>query len=150
MTGPRFPWLGALLMLWLGLPAAAGAQSLSPFGNPVITVRVREVPVAAEVVSTPDKIYLGLGYRASLAPGQGMLFVMPTLEQQHFCMRGMQFPLDFLWLSGHQVAGLHKNVAADFPGVISSPVPVKYVLEVPAGFIDRHGIGVGDPVTFRW
>lgn len=137
-----------ILLMAAGLPATA--QQLSPFGNPVITVLVRNVAVQAEVVSSPEKLYLGLSHRLNLPEGTGMLFVMPQAEVQNFCMRGMQFPLDFLWIADGRVAGLAKDVAADFPGTITSPVPVKYVLEVPAGFIDRHGVRVDEPVTFRW
>jgi hypothetical protein len=147
MIAPGLFWLS--VVVWLA-SAPAAAQELSPYGNPVITVLIRDVPVRAEVVSSPQKVYLGLSYRPGLAQGHGMLFVLPQMEVQHFCMRGMQFPLDFLWIADGRVAGLAKQVAADFQGSVSSPVPVNHVLEVPAGFIDRHGIRVRDPVTFRW
>ncbi len=138
-------------LILLGLTGAlAAAQELSPYGNPVITVLVRDVAVRAEVVSSPEKLYLGLSHRSDLPEGTGMLFVMPAAEIQNFCMRGMRFPLDFLWITDGRVAGLEAQVAADFPGTISSPVPVQYVLEVPAGFIRRHGVRLHDPVTFRW
>lgn len=138
-----------LALLLSALPPAA-AQELSPYGNPIITVLVRDVAVQAETVSSPEKLYLGLSHRPALPAGGGMLFVLPRVEFQHFCMRGMQFPLDFLWINEDRVIGLAKNVAADFPGTISSPAPVRYVLEVPAGFVDRHRIRVNDPVSFRW
>jgi uncharacterized membrane protein (UPF0127 family) len=41
-------------------------------------------------------LYLGLSHRRDLPDGRGMLFIMPALEVQTFCMRGMQFPLDIL------------------------------------------------------
>ena len=77
-----------------------------------------------------------------------MLFFMPAREVQTFCMRGMRLPLDLIWIDDGRVAGVTRNVPRTFPGNLSSPAPVTYVLEVPGGFADRHGIKAGDPV--RW
>lgn len=135
--------LGALLR-----PGRLPGEEISPYGNPFLTLTLDGVQVKAEVVQSPEKIYLGLSYRPELPEGQGMLFLMPGLAVQHFCMRGMQFPLDIIWIKGGRVAGLAQNVPADFPGQVVSPGPVDRVLEVPAGFSDRQGLRVGDLV--RW
>ncbi|MCL6622072.1 MAG: DUF192 domain-containing protein [Syntrophobacterales bacterium] len=137
----------AALMLLLTVPVAA--RGLSPHGNPVITVLIRGVAVTAEVVSSPEKLYLGLSHRPGLPPGHGMLFMLPEVAVQHFCMRDMRFPLDFLWLKDGRVVGVTVEVPADFPGTVTSPEPVAQVLEVPAGFVAAHGIRVGDPVELR-
>ena len=140
-----------LLLLLLAvflLPALSRGEEYSGYGNPVTIVTLGQVKVKAEVVSTPEKVYLGLGNRKELPPGRGMLFVLPHLEVQVFCMRGMQFPLDLLWLRSGRVVGLDLNISPNFPGEIISPVPVQYVLEVPAGFCQRQGIKVGTPVSW--
>ncbi len=134
----------AAVLLFAGL---AGGED-SRYGNPLITVTLGGAKVKAEVVSSPEKVFRGLGQRPALSEGEGMLFVMPAKEIQIFCMRGMQFPLDFVWITSGRVAGLDRDIAADYPGEIASPVPVDFVLEVPAGFCDRHGIKVGDAA--RW
>jgi uncharacterized membrane protein (UPF0127 family) len=147
MEYKKIIWVVLLLAVAL-LLAGAGGEEYSPYGNPYTVVTIGQVKVKAEVVSSPEKLFLGLGQRPGLPEGQGMLFVMPRMEVQTFCMRGMRFPLDLIWLRQGQVAGLARNIAPDYPGVMVSPVPVNYVLEVPAGFCDRHGIKVGDPA--RW
>jgi uncharacterized membrane protein (UPF0127 family) len=145
---------GALVVLaaWLALvgPGAglSAAAEMSPYGNPLLWISVGRVKLQAEVVSTPGKRYLGLSHRRGLKEGQGMLFWMPEVEVQHFCMRGMELPLDFIWIVRGRVVGLAQQVPANFPGTLSSPEPVNYVLEVPAGFADRYGIKVGDEV--KW
>lgn len=141
-----------LLTLMLGclvfpaaLPAEEKLAELSEYGNPFTWVSIGKARVKAEVVGTPEKLYLGLGQRAGLPEGRGMLFVMPQRRIQEFCMRDMHFPIDFIWLEPGRVAGLTKNVSPqNQEACYSSPVPVNYVLEVPAGFCDRHGIKVGD------
>ncbi len=135
----------ALFCLWSGM---APGEDLSADGNPFLQVTVGRTPVKAETVQSPGKIYLGLGYRQSLPEGRGMLFLMPGVGPQNFCMRGMKFPIDIIWIVGGKVVGLAKNVSPQFPGAVCSPEPVNFVLEVPGGFCDRNGIKVGDPV--KW
>jgi uncharacterized membrane protein (UPF0127 family) len=77
-----------------------------------------------------------------------MLFVMPEVAHQVFCMRGMRFPLDLIWIVEGRVAGITRNVPSTFPGELPSPQPVNYVLEVPGGFAAKYGIKTGDQV--KW
>jgi uncharacterized membrane protein (UPF0127 family) len=140
--------LGVLLAALLGEAGLAGGQEVSEHGNPWLWVSIGKVKVKAEAVSTPERLQLGLSYRRELAEGRGMLFFMPAVEQQTFCMRGMRFPLDLVWIVDGGVAGITRNVPSTFPGELPSPTPVNYVLEVPGGFADKYGIKVGDRV--KW
>jgi hypothetical protein len=137
-----------LLLLCLG-PGMAAGEKLSEYGNPFVWVTVGQTGVKAEVVHAPGKVYLGLGYRQELPEGRGMLFLMPRLEPQNFCMRGMKFPIDIIWIVRGKIVGLEKNVSPRFPGNLCSPEPVNCVLEVPGGFCDRSGIKVGNPVKWQ-
>jgi uncharacterized membrane protein (UPF0127 family) len=137
---------GLLLAILAG---SGGGQEVSEQGNPWVRVSLGKVVVKAEAVQTPELIYLGLSYRNELPEGRGMLFLMPSKEVQLFCMRGMRLPLDFIWITDGQVAGITRNVPATFAGTLSSPAPVDQVLEVPGGFADRHGIKTGDRVTWQ-
>jgi hypothetical protein len=140
--------LPALALLLACLAAALRGEEVSAYGNPFIWMTVGQAAVKAEVVRTPEKLYQGLSHRPDLPEGMGMLFVMPRREVQEFSMRGMEFPLDFLWLVPGRVLGVEKNVPATYPGTLTSPGPASHVLEVPAGFCDRYGIKAGDPA--RW
>jgi uncharacterized membrane protein (UPF0127 family) len=92
-----------------------------------------------------------------------MLFVDEVAERQTFWMKGMRFCIDIVWIEvtevgaaavrGAQIAGAAESVCPDPPGTpdaerarYASPVPVRYVLEVPAGWLKAHGLGVGAPV----
>jgi hypothetical protein len=141
--------LAACFCLALIPAVAAGAKEVSEYGNPIATVQIKDVAVKAEVVDTPAKLYLGLSHRHSLPPGRGMLFILPTPEIQQFCMRGMRFAIDIIWIGEGEVAGCEANIAPDDPGTLTSPTPVKYVLEVPAGFCGVHHIKAGDRVALR-
>jgi uncharacterized protein len=138
--------LGVLLAVLLGLAWGAWGQEVSPHGNPWVWVSIGTVKVKAEAVSNPGKLYLGLSYRRKLPDGQGMLFILPKVEKEVFCMRGMRFPLDLIWIADGKVTGITRNVPATFPGELPSPGPVHYVLEVPGGFADKYGLKTGDRV----
>jgi uncharacterized membrane protein (UPF0127 family) len=140
-----------ILTVWLGLlllSGPAGAAELSEYGNPFLWVTVGRGKVKAEAVRTPEKLYRGLGYRKELPAGRGMLFFMPLVTVQDFCMRGMQFPIDIIWIFRGKVVGLEANVSPQFTGTLSSPRPVNVVLEVPGGFAEKSGIRVGDQVSW--
>jgi len=102
--------LGALV-----LPAALSAgeklPEVSEYGNPFTWVTIGKVKVKAEVVSSMEKMYLGLGKRSELPEGRGMLFVMPSPAVQNFCMRDMRFAIDFIWIVSGRVAGMTKNAS---------------------------------------
>ena len=124
-------------------------QEYSEAGNRLTHLTVKGVPVTAEVVDTPNKVYLGLGRRPSLAEGRGMLFIIPTMGLQAFCMRDMQFSIDIIWIADGKVAGVQPKLSPSDKGAFVSPVPVRLVLEVPGGFAEDHGIKAGDPVVLN-
>ena len=113
------------------------------------TVEVGQTHIVVELADTPALQARGLGYRDELAPDTGMLFVFSDRSTQTFWMRGMRFCLDIIWIDGNVVTGAAEKVCPE-PGVevadlqrYSSEVPVDMVLEVPAGWMEINGMGVG-------
>jgi uncharacterized membrane protein (UPF0127 family) len=81
-----------------------------------------------------------------------MLFVFSQSSPRSFWMKDMRFCLDLVWIESGHIQGATMNVCptkvltdTDLP-TYSSPVPVSYVLEVPAGWISANGFGAGTPV----
>lgn len=145
--------LFALPALGLAKPAVPSWRDSRPWSTEVGTVTVGETELQAEIADTPQLQQRGLGYRDELAPGTAMLFVFEDASVQTFWMKGMRFCLDIVWIEAEQVIGAAENVCpmpnadtADLPRY-SSGVPVRYVLEVPAGWLAIHGYGPGTPVT---
>lgn len=156
---PLFFVLVAVAILF---PALAAAQigPLPPWRAPLATpppnatITVGNTKLVVQLAVTPDLQSLGLGYRNGLAPDTGMLFVFGTPSVQTFWMKGMRFCLDIVWVSDTRIAGAAESVCPDPPGtpdsdrlVYTSPTPVRYVLEVPAGWLRAHGYGAGTPVN---
>ena len=108
--------------------------------------------VEAQIADTGQLRSRGLGYRDGLEPDTGMLFVYDEPAMQTFWMKGMRFCLDIVWIESGELKGAAERVCPE-PGVAdadlshyASPEPVRYVLEVPAGWLDEHGYDVGDAV----
>lgn len=105
-----------------------------------------EVEVAADEPSRTR----GMMWRTSLDPGKGMLFVFGTERVQSFWMRNTLIPLDMLFINAEGVVvGIVHDAAPRTLTSRSVGIPSKYVLEVPGGWAERHGIREGSRVEFR-
>jgi uncharacterized membrane protein (UPF0127 family) len=148
--------LAMTLVLGLVGGAPGPSSALSQVGrSPLQTagITVGGVPLTVELAYLPADTSLGLGYRDGLAAGTGMLFLFEGPAQRTFWMRGMQFCIDIVWIENGLIQGAAENVCPEPAGTADadltsyvSPVPVTYVLEVPAGWLDTYGLGVGTPV----
>ncbi len=101
-------------------------------------------------VSDEDK-RKGLGGRQSLATDSGMLFVFSKPDRYKFWMKGLSFPLDFIWISGDKIVDIFLDAKVPEAGladnaltIYTSNQPVDKVLEVNAGFVERNKIQIGD------
>jgi uncharacterized membrane protein (UPF0127 family) len=109
-----------------------------------------EVPVTVEVVTTPAQQAMGLMYRKELAASAGMLFVFPNAVEHPFWMKNTILPLDMIFLGDdRKVVGIVKDAVPFTTTPRTVGVPSRYVLEVNAGFSDKHGVKSGDQATFE-
>src|SRR3954465_15899028 len=112
-----------------------------PWKTETSKMTVGDQTLAVEVADTDYLRTRGLSYRESLNPGTGMLFVYNEPRPLTFWMYEMQFCLDIIWINGGEIRGAAESVcpvpgavAQDLP-VYASPEPVRYVLEVPSGWM---------------
>src|SRR5215213_6033979 len=133
--------------------ASSLASQIAPSLLQTAEITVGGVPLTVELAYQPADRALGLGYREELAAGTGMLFLFERPEPQSFWMRGMQFCIDIIWIENEVIQGAAESVCPEPVGTVdgdlpsyTSPIPVTYVLEVPAGWLDAYGLGAGTPV----
>ncbi len=149
----------AVTILVLALTLASPAKP--PWGSqvknlPVATVSVDGVPVRVEVAQTSDAQQRGLGYRDGLANDTGMLFVYDDAAAHTFWMKGMRFCLDIVWIERDTIVGAAEGICPAPAGTTDAaipraraPEPVHDVLEVRAGWLVAHGLGVGSSVVVQ-
>ena len=118
----------------------------------VTTSTGEEIPV--EVADTLKKRRLGLGKRTSLKKGWGMLFIFGKRKPYRFWMKDMQFPLDIIWLDNHRIVHVIHNAkpsnSRDETEVMTSPVPVNFVLEIAAGRAAKLRLKTGQRMKFKF
>jgi len=110
--------------------------------------------ITTEIAYTDEEKGKGLMYRDGLPEGSGMLFIFDREGPYTFWMKNMKFPIDIAWVSQHcTVVFLTKGAmpCVNEPCSTYQPdEPIKYAIEVPDGFIEKHGISVGDEIAFSW
>jgi uncharacterized membrane protein (UPF0127 family) len=106
--------------------------------------------VCAEAATTPAELETGLINRTFLNENAGMLFVFPTEQKQSFWMKNMRISLDIVFITTDMhVLDIYQSVppcTIDPCVLYTSNAPIRYVLEVNAGFSEQHGIASGDTV----
>lgn len=101
--------------------------------------------------STAPEQEQGLSGTDSLPAGEGMLFIFPSDTQIPFWMKDMNYPIDIIWIGNDKTV---KDIAPDlapstYPNSYYGPkVPVRYALEVPAGFAKQNFVREGTKVSF--
>ncbi len=121
-----------------------------------LNVRLREYRVVridaggetieAELAVTPQQKSYGLQGRAGLRRNAGMLFFFEQPQRPVFTMKHVRFPLSIAFVTEE---GLIVNIEHLAPGSrrqVSSPAPVRYVLEMEEGWFGRHGLRAGSRI----
>lgn len=137
----------------LGLALWAALSACGPADGPGLArgrVTIQGTTVDVDVARTPAERTQGLSGRASLPPGEGMLFLHEQLGRHGYWMRDMHFAIDILWLRAGRVVDVAHRVPPPPAGTPESALQVYQpgddadaVLEVPGGFARTHGWDVG-------
>ncbi len=116
---------------------------------PESQVRIGTTTIAVERAVTPAQQEAGLSGRTALAQGRGMLFVFNDDSMRGIWMKDMKFPIDIVFISQTgEVVSVAPDVSPDtYPKMFYPPRPVRYVLELPAGFAAAHAIAEGAKVV---
>ena len=147
----------AVVVLAFGAIAAYELNYFNKYDTSVLPkaglyrITLKGVPLEVSLAQTAEERQQGLSGTKSLPQGQGMLFVFPEANTYSFWMKDMQYSIDIYWLrdDGRIVYMAEKISPETYPATYQSPEPVKYVLELPAGFAEAHGVRVGDVVHFQ-
>ena len=133
------PVLLLLFTLWF--------YSQKPLGT---RLTINNHTFSVELALTDTQKAKGLGDRDSLPAETGMLFPYDHPDRYTFWMKGMRFPLDFIWINGNYVADITPDVPIAQNGqplaIYQPKVPADKIFEVKAGTVAEDGIKIGDSV----
>lgn len=129
--------------LKVGLPNSACGKYYTK------TISFGEKKLIVEVADSDCKRMLGLSGRSSIRDEEGMLFDFENTGEHGFWMKGMQFPIDILWLDDNlKIVNIEKSLTpSTFPKIYGKNFISKYVLEVRSGLVDEIGIKVGNIIS---
>lgn len=139
---------GALVLVLIAMVVLAAACVAS---SATITIDTAQGPVTvtAETADESAERARGLMERASLDENAGMLFVFDGDAPRSFWMKNTLIPLDMLFIDsqGRIVDMTTMQPCRTVLCESYTSQPARYVLEVNAGFAEKHGVAVGDVVT---
>jgi len=129
----------------LALLAACGSQPTA-----VLHGAAGPVSVRLEIANTDSARTRGLMFRQSLADGDGMLFVFDETGEHGFWMRNTFIPLDMIFIGADlRVVGVHARAVPQSTETVTVGAPSRYVLEVPGGWAESHGVTRGTQVELH-
>lgn len=109
------------------------------------TIKIGDVNLIVEIAATPKAWERGLMHREDLPEGRGMLFVYPKQKRYKLWMKNTLIPLSAAFIKEDgRIAQIVRMEKVKTTKIYRSKEKVKYALEVPLGYFERHGIMVGD------
>lgn len=126
--------------------------SMLPF-RATATAEVDGAKINLIVVKSAKDSIKGLSGRKNLEQNRGMLFVFEKKDKYPFWMKGMNFPLDIIFIDDATVVDLYENVQPSKNSqnlIIYRPEkPANFVLEVNSGEARKLKIKKGTKITLK-
>lgn len=154
-----FQAIALLIVIFFGLALYTSKIPFVPFlpqTSTTGTVIIGASKFNVEIADTQEKRNKGLSDRENLASDSGMLFIFDKQDKYPFWMKGIKFPLDFIWIRGDLVVDFLQNIQPPIQNqsdqsltIYTATMPIDKVLEVPAGTIDRLNIKIGDKIQVQ-
>lgn len=112
------------------------------------TLTIHNTKIAVDVADTTAKRTQGLSGRKTFSFGTGLLMKFDEDGYPGIWMKDMNFPIDIVWIDKDWIVrDVTPSVGPEtYPQAFYPKEPIRYILEVPAGFADIHNIQVGNTV----
>ncbi|MDR0476308.1 MAG: DUF192 domain-containing protein [Treponema sp.] len=137
------------LLFFAGLGCSAQGKMHFDKKNLVLTGRLGEVAVKAEIARTDKQRAQGLMFRKELKDGEGMLFVFEKEQRLSFWMKNTLIPLSIAFISSDGKILEIRNMQPHDLSPVNSARMALYALEVPQGWFERAGLRSGDRLVLE-
>lgn len=126
---------------YLNLPGlATNAQPRLP----TIKVWVGAEELVTEMAVSPVQVETGMMFRTNMAEHEAMVFVLPYVQQAGFWMANCPHPLSVAYINTDGVIEeIHPLEPFNTNTVFAAVANIRFALETPQGWFDRHHISTG-------
>ncbi|MBD9372253.1 DUF192 domain-containing protein [Rhizobium sp. ARZ01] len=139
--------LAALFLLGLSSAPGLADEKFEEGRLAVVTADGKRHEFSVELALTPSQRAQGLMNRHTMAPDHGMLFSFGETRLVMMWMKDTYLPLDMLFIdTSGKIRTIKENAEPLSEAIISSNVPVAFVLELNAGTVRAKSIKPGDTV----
>ena len=108
------------------------------------------IGIDIEIADNDSRREVGMMGRPAMDELKGMLFVFDEEFYASFWMKNCVLSLDMIFINkAGSIVTIHKNTTPFSEENYTATAPTLLVLEVNAGFTDRHNISVGDRITWK-
>ncbi len=115
-------------------------------GLPTVSLKVGSQNVRAEVANTDATRQVGMMFRQKMGRQDGMLFVFPEIAYHAMWMRNTLIPLSVAYMNERGVIVSIHEMQALTEAVHQAAGPVRYALEMNAGWFGSNKVNVGDTI----
>lgn len=115
-------------------------------GLPTVSLKVGSQNVRAEVAHTEATRQAGLMFRPKMGKQDGMLFVFPEVAYHAMWMKNTLIPLSVAYMNERGVIVSIHEMQALSEAVHQAAGPVRYALEMNAGWFGFNKVNVGDTI----
>jgi uncharacterized protein len=113
---------------------------------PMIDLTAGMHRIRAQVADSPEERAIGLMHRAEMPANEGMLFIFEVAQKQCFWMKNTLMPLSIAFLADDGRIVNLDEMKANTTDNHCSTAPVRYVLEMNAGWFTKKGLKAGDRI----
>ena len=128
-------------------PAPASAPAETPQHLPMATIHVGKIALVVEVAKEEASRQKGMMFRTQLGPDEAMLFVFDRDSNLAFWMKNTPLDLDLAYIRSDGTITQTERMKANVVEPVFCREPVRFAIELPAGWLEKHGVGAGMKVA---
>jgi uncharacterized membrane protein (UPF0127 family) len=128
--------------------ADPGEPTEAQHGLQTMKIYIQSEVMEAELAVTARQERTGMMYRTNMAENAGMLFPLPFTQRASFWMKHCPLPLSAAYIDEDGVIQeIHDLQAYNTNPVVAASDNIRFVLETPQGWFQRHHIAPGVSIT---
>ena len=111
---------------------------------PTVRLWIGAEQMDAEMCTTPEEERTGMMFRKSMGENDGMIFDLRVPQRASFWMKNCYVPLSVAYIDPDGVIQeIHPLQPMDTNTVLSTSYNIRFALETPQGWFDRHNVKPG-------